>query len=62
MKEGKKFRFYHEGQFKNAYVTRVGEDLYIFTSTNLDGSTIFTHYPVRGESLGNLGITLPTGF
>lgn len=54
-----KFNFYHENHFKKAYVTQLGPDWYIFTSTSQSGSHIFTHMPVNQQYLRNIGITLP---
>jgi RHS repeat-associated protein len=59
---GKKFSFRHDGQQKNAYITRTGPDSYTFTSTSESGNTIFTHMEVNTQYLSNIGITLPVGF
>jgi len=62
-KTGKKFKFRHDRQNKNAYVTRTGPDSFTFTSTNESGSVIFTHIDdVNSQYLRNLGITLPEGY
>jgi hypothetical protein len=53
-----KFKFYHDGHTKFAYVTRIGPDHYMFTSGSLNGRQIFTHYPIKYRTLQNLGITL----
>ena len=54
-----KFNFYHERQSKVAYVTQLGPDWYIFTSTSASQFKIHTHMPVNGQYLRNIGITLP---
>jgi RHS repeat-associated protein len=40
---GYKVKYYHNGQFKWAYLTQVNPGQFIFTSTNLNGTRIFTH-------------------
>ena len=62
MRTGTPFRFRHMGMQKVAYVTRIGPDKFIFTSTNRSGRRIFTHFEVDMQYLRNLGITLPEGF
>jgi len=66
-----KFRVYNDGQWKWYYVTRVGPDNFIFTSTTANGRVILTHMRDRmagggdkfnTRSLRNLGVTLPPGF
>jgi len=60
---GTRFRFYHDGQFKQAFVTRTGPDSFTLTSASTSGNRIFTHmYDVSTQYLRNIGITLPTGF
>jgi RHS repeat-associated protein len=54
-----KFNFYHDSQFKVAFVTPVGQDLFMFTSTAPSRNRIFTHMTVTQQYLSNLGITLP---
>ena len=62
LKTGKKFKFRHDGQTKNAFVTRTGPDSFMFTSASRSGKRIFTHMPVSRQYLRNIGITLPGGF
>jgi hypothetical protein len=66
-----RIRAYHEGQWKWNYVTRVGPDNFIFTSTTENGRVILTHMRdaavgggdrVNFQYLRNKGITLPAGF
>lgn len=45
-----------------AYVTRLADDEFLFTSASTNGNTIFTHYKVNLQYLKNKGITLPKGF
>ena len=54
-----KFNFYHNNQFKTAFVTKIGPDVYLFTSTTPNRTRIFTHYAMSEQGLNNLGITLP---
>lgn len=54
-----KFNFYHNNQFKTAFVTNIGPDMYLFTSTTPNRTVIFTHMGVDGQYLRNIGITLP---
>jgi hypothetical protein len=62
---------YHQGQWKWYYVTRVGPDNFVFTSTTFNNKVILTH--MRDQSVGgsdvitrqyliNKGIKLPAGF
>jgi RHS repeat-associated protein len=63
MKTGKFFKVRHEGKNKIVYITRKGEDRFMFTSTNQSGTIIYTHMDdVTEEYLLNKGITLPKGF
>jgi hypothetical protein len=58
-----KFKFYHDGQFKNAFITRTGSNSFTLTSATPSGNRIFTHMEgVTREYLENIGITLPKGF
>lgn len=57
--------FNHNGQSKWGYITRTGNDTFIFTSTSRDGRTIFTHYilsgdgkPISGQVIRNMGINV----
>ena len=60
---GQKFKFYHDGQFKNAFITRTGSNSFTLTSATPSGNRIFTHMQgVTREYLENIGITLPKGF
>lgn len=60
---GQRTGFYHNGQFKYAYVTRTGVNSFRFTSGNTSGTRIFTHIDgVSTQYLRNIGITLPKGF
>lgn len=59
---GRPFRFTFEGQTRLAHITRLGADAFMFTSTNLAQSRIFTHMRVEQQYLSNIGITLPRGF
>jgi hypothetical protein len=61
MRNGTRYRFYHDGQFKFGYVTKIGEGRYVFTSVSKNGKTIFTHMEVSEQYLRNLGITLKGG-
>jgi RHS repeat-associated protein len=54
-----KFKFRHDGQSKVAYVTQLGPDWFMFTSTTPSRNRIFTHMPVNQQYLRNIGITLP---
>jgi RHS repeat-associated protein len=63
MKTGRPFKVRHEGKTKIVYITRKGEDRFMFTSTNQSGTVIYTHMDdVTEEYLLNKGITLPKGF
>lgn len=63
LESGTRFTFRHDGQFKNAFITRTGPDSFTFTSASGNGGQIFTHiYDVSTQYLSNLGITLPEGF
>jgi hypothetical protein len=62
LETGTKFRYYHDNQFKNAFITRIGGDLFTYTAATINGRRIFTHMEVDSQYLRNLGITLPAGF
>jgi hypothetical protein len=64
MQTGRRSIFYHNGQFKDAFITRTGPDSFTFTSANKNGRQIFTHMDkdVTSDYLRNRGITLPKGF
>jgi hypothetical protein len=63
LESGTKFTFRHDGQFKNAFITRAGPDSFTFTSASRSGDRIFTHIDdVNSQYLRNIGITLPQGF
>jgi hypothetical protein len=64
MQTGRRSTFYHNGQFKDAFITRTGPDSFTFTSANKNGRQIFTHMDkdVTTDYLRNRGITLPKGF
>lgn len=63
LESGTRFTFRHDGQFKNAFITRTGADSFSFTSASRSGDTIFTHIEgVSTQYLRNIGITLPRGF
>ena len=51
----------HDGKTKLAHITKIGKDKYIFSSSNLSRTRIFTHMPegVSLQYLRNSGITLP---
>ncbi|MBO0799547.1 MAG: RHS repeat-associated core domain-containing protein, partial [Blastocatellia bacterium] len=60
---GRRFQVRHDGQNKLVYITRTGPNNFTFTSTSMNGRTIFTHlYDVSLDYLRNKGITLPRGF
>jgi len=59
---GRRFNFRHDGQQKVCYLTPVGPDEYLFTSTNSSSSVILTSYTMNSQQLRNIGITLPRGF
>jgi hypothetical protein len=56
MNHGRKVPYTHGGQVKTGYVTKIGDDQYLFTGTSKNNQTIFTHMSVQGKYLGNLGI------
>ena len=58
---GTDFRFTIDGQQRLAHITRVG-NMFVFTSTNLAVTRIYTHMLVDQQYLSNKGITLPRGF
>jgi RHS repeat-associated protein len=58
---GSRFRFRHNGEQRLAHITRTGS-LFVFTSTNLSITRIYTHMLVDQQYLANQGITLPRGF
>ena len=62
MVTGTRFAFRHDGTQKMAYVTRLGPNKFMFTSTTLSGGRIFTHMVVNENYLARIGITLPGGF
>ncbi len=62
MRSGKRFTVRHEGQNRLNYVNRTGRNSFTFTSTSLNGRTIYTHMTVKGNYLKNIGITLPKSF
>jgi RHS repeat-associated protein len=62
MRTGRRFQFRHEGQTRNAFVTRRGQDTFTFTSASPSGRRVFTHMEVNAQYLRNNGITLPQGF
>lgn len=62
MSTGTKFKVKHDGQIKSAYVTRLGDDKFQFTSASKNGKTVFTHMEVDSQYFRNKGITLPKGF
>jgi RHS repeat-associated protein len=63
LESGSRFTFRHDGQFKNAFITRTGADSFSFTSASRSGDAIFTHIEgVSTQYLRNIGITLPRGF
>jgi hypothetical protein len=53
-----KYRFYHEGQYKFAFISDAGGGKYVFTSMSENMKTFFTHMQVSAQYLKNLGITL----
>jgi hypothetical protein len=61
---GRRFTFYHDGQFKDAFITRTGPNSFTLTSANKSGKRVFTHMyeDVTTKYLRNIGITLPKGF
>ncbi len=62
LETGTKFTFRHDGQFKNAFITRNGPDNFAFTSASRSGDRILTHMDVDKQYLRNIGIALPKGF
>ncbi|WP_285834452.1 RHS repeat domain-containing protein [Kangiella sp. TOML190] len=63
IKNGKPFKFKHDGQTKQCFVKRTGKDSFTITSTSANGKVIFTHFNnATTQYLRNLGITLPKGF
>jgi hypothetical protein len=63
MKTGTPFKVRHDGKTKIVYITRIGENRFMFTSTNKSGTVIYTHWDdVTEEYLLNKGITLPKDF
>ncbi|SIS03188.1 RHS repeat-associated core domain-containing protein [Moraxella cuniculi DSM 21768] len=56
-----KVKFRHNKMTKLAHITKVGEDLFVFTSSNLSKTRIYTHMQegVNSKYLQNIGITLP---
>jgi len=60
IRNGVPYRFYHDGQFKIAYITDLGNGRYLFTSVSQNGKIIYTHMEVEAQYLRNLGITLST--
>lgn len=55
---GQLFSYRYGGQTKQAFITKVGEDSYLFTATTQSKKLIFTHMLVRERYLNNIGITL----
>jgi hypothetical protein len=64
MKTGTPFKVRHDGKTKIVYITRIGENRFMFTSTNKSGTVIYTHMwkDVDRNYLKKKGITLPEGF
>jgi hypothetical protein len=60
--QGRDFRFRIDGEQRLAHITRFGADAFMFTSTNLSETRIFTHMRVNERYLSNIGITLPREF
>jgi hypothetical protein len=58
MNFGAKFDYTHGGQIKTAYITKVGEDEYLFTGCSRNSKRIFTHYVMKEEQFKRIGITL----
>jgi hypothetical protein len=58
MNFGAKFEYTHKGQIKTAYITKVGEDEYLFTGCSRNSKRIFTHYAMKEEQFRKIGITL----
>jgi RHS repeat-associated protein len=59
---GKRFLVRHDGQWKYHYVTRVGPDEFLFTSTPTNCKVILTHMRETAQYLENKGIKLPKDF
>ncbi|MEM7621457.1 MAG: polymorphic toxin-type HINT domain-containing protein [Pseudomonadota bacterium] len=59
---GHQFKFSHDGINKMAHITRMDDSSFMFTSSTVNGSRIFTHMRVNQQYLRNIGITLPKGF
>jgi hypothetical protein len=59
---GRNFAFRIDGSQRMAHITRMGSNAFMFTSTNLAETRIFTHMKVSQQYLSNVGITLPKGF
>jgi hypothetical protein len=50
---GTRYRIKHDGQWKWAYVTRIGADRFMYTSTTMNGRIILTHmFNVSAKLLG----------
>ena len=62
MRNGRAFNVWHNGLPKTAFITRVGEDEFWFTSASRNMRRIMTHMRVDAQYLRNKGITLPKGF
>jgi hypothetical protein len=43
MQTGRRFTFYHDGQFKDAFITRNDPDRFTLTFANKSGKRVFTH-------------------
>ncbi len=58
MNHGKRFRVYHDGEFKNAYITDLKNGRYRYTGATLNNKKILTHLEVEYRELRKMGITL----
>src|SRR5687767_4868927 len=54
IQQGRDFRFRIDGQQRMAHITRIGRDAFMFTSTNLAGTRIYTHMRLNQRNLSNI--------
>ena len=55
-------KVWHDGSFKQAFISRLGPNQFRYTAMNLNRTTIFTHMDVTTDYLRNIGLLLPHGF
>lgn len=58
MNHGRRFKVYHDGEFKNAYITDLKNGRFRYTGVTLNNKTILTHLEVEYRELRKMGITL----